>query len=87
MVHLQMGRALADHPEEMAKPEFGRTVVRGAEQPYNCSTVDLFEKWEDIDNEMGSDAWEALHVLCSLYSTTGITLNNRKSAGLSKLYW
>jgi hypothetical protein len=33
---------------------------QGQDQPYNCSTVDLFEKWEDLDNDDGK-AWEAIY--------------------------
>lgn len=35
-------------------------MPRGAEQPYNCSTVDLFDKWEDMDND-DSKAWETVY--------------------------
>lgn len=33
---------------------------QGADQPYDCSTVDLYEKWEDMNNDEGK-AWEAVY--------------------------
>jgi len=35
-------------------------MPRGQGQPYNCSTVDLYDKWEDMDNDE-SKAWETLY--------------------------
>lgn len=35
-------------------------MPRGAEQPYDCSTVDLYDKWEDMDNDEGK-AWETVY--------------------------
>ncbi|HMQ49889.1 MAG TPA: hypothetical protein PKA00_20745 [Saprospiraceae bacterium] len=32
----------------------------GEELPYNCSTVDLYDKWEDMDNDDGK-AWEEVY--------------------------
>jgi hypothetical protein len=34
---------------------------QGADQPYDCSTVDLYDKWEDMDNEQDGKAWEAIY--------------------------
>lgn len=34
---------------------------QGSDMPYDCSTVDLFDKWEDIDNEQDGKAWEAIY--------------------------
>lgn len=33
----------------------------GAAEPYDCSAVDLFDKWEDMDNEQDGKAWEAVY--------------------------
>ncbi|MEZ4959348.1 MAG: hypothetical protein R2830_05985 [Saprospiraceae bacterium] len=41
--------------------ELGRKVApTGEDQPYNCSTVDLYDKWEDMDNDEGK-AWETIY--------------------------
>ncbi len=41
--------------------EMGRMVApMGEDQPYNCSTVDLYDKWEDMDNDEGK-AWETIY--------------------------
>ncbi len=34
---------------------------QGQDQPYDCSTVDLYGKWEDMDNEQDGKAWEAIY--------------------------
>jgi hypothetical protein len=33
---------------------------QGEDQPYDCSTVDLYDKWEDLDNDEGK-AWETIY--------------------------
>lgn len=33
---------------------------QGEDQPYDCSTVDLYDKWEDLDNDEGK-AWETVY--------------------------